>query len=80
MGYSLSINKMLKILSEVQQVVTAFPEKDNNKERKCSSLSSKSKKGTDIVSKLDLENIWLVCNTVANSETHVIRVSRVDIK
>lgn len=55
MGYSLSINKMLKILSEVQQVVTAFPEKDNNKERKCSSLSSKSKKGTDIVSKLDLE-------------------------
>lgn len=56
----MGINKMLKILSEVQQVITVFPEKKNNKERKCSSISSKSKKGTDIVKKMDLDKYGVV--------------------
>lgn len=60
MGYSMGINKMIKILSEVQQVITVFPEKENNKERKCSSISSKSKKGTDIVKKMDLDKYGVV--------------------
>jgi transposase len=60
MGYKMSINKMLETLSDVQQVITVFPEKKNNKERKCSSVSSKSKKGTNIVKKMDLDKYQVV--------------------
>jgi transposase len=55
MGYNMSINRMLKELSEVEHVITVFPMKKKKKDKEKYSLSGYNDVKKNIIDKLDLK-------------------------
>lgn len=55
MGYKMSINRMLKELSDVEQVITVFPHKKSKKEKEKYSFSGYHGDIKDIIDKLGLK-------------------------